>query len=128
MARENRDWGYDRIAGALANLQGLRSNGRQRPATSWPAAGTRTQAHDTLVGIHPDPPGAAGRDRLLHHGGAHAARAGDLLRVVFHPSREPDDRGGMGKILVDISGRGRATAVGNVPSRAISLSRLETER
>jgi hypothetical protein len=34
----------------------------------------------------------------------------------------------MGKILVDISGRGRATAVGNVPSRAISLSRLETER
>src|SRR2546429_4887313 len=57
--------------------------------TSWPAAGTRTQAHDNLVGIHPDPPGAAGRDRLLHHGGAHAARAGDLLHVVFHPSREP---------------------------------------
>jgi hypothetical protein len=27
----------------------------QRPATSWSAAGTRTQAHDNLVGIHPAP-------------------------------------------------------------------------
>ena len=36
-----------------------------------------------------DPSGAAGGDGLLHRGGADAARAGDLLRAVFHPSREP---------------------------------------
>ena len=43
MAKENRDWGYDRIVGALANLgyQGLRSNGGQCPATPRSAARAR---------------------------------------------------------------------------------------
>src|ERR1035437_3988566 len=41
------------------------------------------------------PPGGAGGDRLLHGGGPHAARTGDLLRAVFiHPeSRKVDIAG-----------------------------------
>ncbi len=91
LAEENRDWGYDRIAGALANL-GYRvcdqtvGNVLQRPAR---AAGAGAQAHDHLVGVHSRPLGAAGGHRLLHRGGAHSARAHDLLRAIFHPSREP---------------------------------------
>jgi hypothetical protein len=69
-----------------SGVPGLRSDGRQRPATPWSAASTGTQASDNLVGIHSDPSRALGRDRLLHRGGADAARAGDLLRAVFHSS------------------------------------------
>ena len=59
MASENRDWGYDRIAGALANLgvSGLRSDGRQCPATPRSAACARAQAYDNLGGFHSDPSG-----------------------------------------------------------------------
>src|ERR1700716_3425215 len=90
MAKENRDWGYDRIAGALGNLgyevcDQTVGNVLQRHAL--PAC-TGTQAHDNLGGFHSDPSGAAGWDRLLDRGGADAAWAGDLLRAVFHPSRE----------------------------------------
>jgi hypothetical protein len=46
-----------------------------------PRAGA--QAHDHVAGLHPNPPGAVGGDRLLYCGGADAARAGDLLRAVF---------------------------------------------
>jgi hypothetical protein len=86
MASESRDWGYDRIVGALANLgyEISRSNGRKCSATSRSAAGAL--AHDHMAGLHSDPPGAVGGDRLLHGGGADAARAGDLLRVVFYQS------------------------------------------
>jgi hypothetical protein len=42
-----------------------------------------------LAYVHSNSPGAAGGDGLLHRGGADAARAGDLLRAVFHSSREP---------------------------------------
>ena len=64
MAKENRDWGYDRIAGALANLgyevcDQTVGNVLQRHAS---AARTGAQAHDHLVGLHSDPPGAAGGD------------------------------------------------------------------
>src|SRR5712692_6061306 len=41
------------------------------------------RSHDHLAGIYSDPPGAVGGDRLLHGGGAHAARAVDLLRTNF---------------------------------------------
>src|SRR5215475_12294629 len=37
------------------------------------------------TGLHSNPPGAVGGDRLFH-GSADAARTGDLLRAVFHPS------------------------------------------
>src|SRR6266478_6283623 len=91
MASENRDWGYDRIAGALANLgyeisDQTVGNVLQRHGL---AAGAGAQAHDHMGGLHSNPPSAVGGDRLLHRRGAHAARAGDLLRAVFHPSREP---------------------------------------
>jgi putative transposase len=87
MARENHDWGYDRIAGALANLGYEVSDqtvGNVLRRSS--AARARAQAHDYLAGFHSDPSGDAGWDRFLHCGGTDAARAGDLLRAVFHPS------------------------------------------
>src|SRR5260370_28153916 len=77
MARENRDWGYDRIAGALANLgheisdqtvgnvlrrHGLPPAPERKRTTTW-AAFIRTHL------------GAVSRDRLLHRRSADAARA-----------------------------------------------------
>ena len=94
MASENRDWGYDRIAGALANLGYEISDQTvgNVSAASRPAAGAGAQAHDHMGGLHSNPPGAVGGDRLLHRRGADAARTGDLLRAVLHPSREPPGR------------------------------------
>ena len=88
MAEENRSWGYDRIVGALANLgfevsDQTVGNVLRRHGVP-PRAGA--QAHDHMAGLHSDPPGAVGGDRLFHGGGADAARVGDLLRAVFHPS------------------------------------------
>ena len=92
IASENRDWGYDRIVGALANLGYVISDQtvgnilhrhalppapeRQR-TTTWPAF---IRTHLALL---------AGTD---FGGGADAARAGDLLRAFFHPSGEPPGR------------------------------------
>src|SRR5207244_4133656 len=60
------------------------------------AAGAGAQAHDHLAGLHSDPPGAVGGDRLFHGGGADAARAGDLLRAVFiHLESRRVDIGGI---------------------------------
>ena len=106
MARENRDWGYDRIAGALANLgyevcdqtignvlqrHGLLPAPERKRTTTW-SDFIRTHLA-LLVG-----------DRLLHRRSAYAARAGDLLRLVLHPSREPPgghrrDHGSPGRAL-----------------------------
>src|SRR5665811_70451 len=69
--------------------RGIGSNGRQYSAPSRSTARAGAQAHDHLGGIHSGSPGGAGGDRLFHGGGPHAARTGDLLRAVFHPSREP---------------------------------------
>src|ERR1017187_9482775 len=68
---------------------GLGSNGRQCSATPRSTARAGAQAHDHLGDIHSGSPGGAGGDRLLHGGGPHAARTGDLLRAVFHSPREP---------------------------------------
>jgi hypothetical protein len=51
MARENRDWGYDRIAGALANLEGDRA--------ARGTGGDHTQSGE------PDVAWAAAHDRRL---------------------------------------------------------------
>src|SRR3984893_13689849 len=90
MAKENRTRGYDRIVGALADLRQEVSdqtvgNGLLRHGV--PPAPERKRDH--LGDIHSGSFGGAGGDRLLHDGGLHAARTGDVLRAVFHPSREP---------------------------------------
>ena len=91
MAEENRDWGYDRIAGALANL-GYKvcdqtiGNVLQRHGLPPAPERKRTTTWQAFIRISP---GAAGRDRLFHGGSADAARAGDLLRAVLQLSREP---------------------------------------
>src|SRR5712664_428667 len=91
MASENRDGGCDWIAGGVgqSGVRDFRSNGWQCFAAPRPAAGAGAQTHDHMGGLRSDPPGAVGGDRLFHRRGADAARAGDLLRGVFHPSREP---------------------------------------
>ena len=94
VASENRDWGYDRIAGALANLGYEISDqtvGNVMRRHGLPPAPER-KAHDHMGGLHSNPPGAVGGDRLLHRRGADTARTGDLLRAVLHPSREPPGR------------------------------------
>ena len=61
MASENRGWGYDRLAGALANgTRDLRSNGWQCLATPRFAASAGTQAHDYLGDLRSDPCSAVG--------------------------------------------------------------------
>jgi hypothetical protein len=59
--------------------------GPGRPRIKWEVE----QAHDDVGRLHSDPRGVVGGDRLLYRRGADAARAGDLLRAVLHPSREP---------------------------------------
>ena len=89
MAEENRSWGYDRVVGALANLGHEVSDqtvAQCSCAMSRSAARTGAQAHNHLGSIHSSPPGGAGGDRLFHSGGPYAARTGDTLRPVFHPS------------------------------------------
>src|SRR6266478_8652066 len=65
MAKENRDWGYDRIVGALANL-GYKvcdqTVGNVLQRHGLPPAPER-KTHDHLVSVHSDPLGAAGGDR-----------------------------------------------------------------
>jgi Homeodomain-like domain len=58
MASENRDWGYDRIAGAMANLGYVISDQTgQCSATERPVTCAGAQAHDTVVGLHSNPLG-----------------------------------------------------------------------
>jgi len=84
MAKENRDWGYDRIAGRWpiwATRSGDQTVGNvlQRHALAPAPERKRTTTWAAFIRIHlallPGP--------TLHRGGADAARAGDLLRVVF---------------------------------------------
>jgi ABC transporter substrate binding protein len=72
MAKENSDWGYDRIVGALgqSGVWGLRSDGWQCLAAPRSIARARAQAHNLLAGLHSDPSGAAGGDRLLYRRGS----------------------------------------------------------
>src|SRR6266581_2769712 len=89
MASENQDWGYDRIAGALANLGYVISDQTVGNVLRRYGLLPAPEAHHHMGGLHSNPLGAVGGDRLLHRGGADTAWGGDLLRAVFHPSREP---------------------------------------
>jgi hypothetical protein len=88
MAKENRDWSYDRIAGALANLgyevcdqtvgnvlqrHGLPPAPERKRTTTWSAF---IRIHLALL---------AGADFFT----AEVLALHGLLRAVFHPSREP---------------------------------------
>jgi hypothetical protein len=66
MVSENRDWGYDRIVGALANLGYEISDQTvgQYPAPRRTAARAGAQAHDHLAGLHSDPSGGRSRKTL----------------------------------------------------------------
>jgi putative transposase len=68
MASENWDWGYDRIAGALAKsrVPDFRSNGWQCSAAPRFVASAGAQTHNQLRSLRPDSPGAVGGDRLRH--------------------------------------------------------------
>jgi Homeodomain-like domain len=91
MAKENRSWSCDRIAGALANLGHEVSdqtvgNVLRRPRHT---ASAGAQAHDHVGRIHSGSPCGAGGHRLLHGGSPDATRIGHLLCVVLHPSGKP---------------------------------------
>jgi hypothetical protein len=89
LAEENRDWGYDGLPGRWPIwdiVYAIRRSAMSCSATICRRPGA--QAHDHLVGVHSHPLGASGGHRLLHRGGAHSARAHDLLPAIFHPSRE----------------------------------------
>jgi hypothetical protein len=87
MAEENRSWGYDRIVGALANLgfevsdQTVGNVLRRTVCRPRRSASARPHGRPSF-----GPTWRRWRDRLFHRRGADSARAGDLLRAVFHPS------------------------------------------
>src|SRR6516225_9723712 len=60
LARENRSWGYDRIAGALANL-GHRISDQTvgNMLRRYKIARAGAESHDHLEGLHPIPHGRA---------------------------------------------------------------------
>ena len=94
MAKENSDWGYDRIVGALANLGYTLSDqtvGNILQTPRYPA-GARAEAYDDVGRLHPRAPVCPGGDRLFHGRGTDAARLGHLLRAVLHASRQPPSR------------------------------------
>ena len=97
VATDNRDWGYDRIAGALANLgyavsdqtvgniltrHGIPPAPERKHTTTWKDF---IRAHQEVL---------AG-DGFLHDRGVDGARPGDVLRRVCHPCGDASgpDRG-----------------------------------
>ena len=92
MAQENRSWGYDRIVGALANLgytvsdQTVGNILKRHGIPPAPERKTTTTWKEFIRTHHGRPRG----DRLLHRRGLDAGRAGDVLRLVFHPSGQSE--------------------------------------
>jgi hypothetical protein len=87
MAKENTDWGYDRIVGALSNLGHPVSD--QTVATFCAATGSlrlQAKSNHLVEGLYRCSQECAGECRLLHRGSAHLAGAGDLLCVVLPSS------------------------------------------
>ena len=92
MARENRSWGYDRIAGALAHLGYSISDqtvGNTLKRQGSPSC-SRAQDHDHVERVHSHAYGGPRRDGFLHHRGLDPRGACDVLRPLFHPSCQPE--------------------------------------
>ena len=89
MARENSGWGYDRIAGALANLghnvsdqtvgNVLRRNG---------ISSSKPETDDGVEGLHRGAYGGSCGHGLLYRRGAYMARSGDVLCSVCDAVRD----------------------------------------
>ena len=85
-ARENRSWGYDRIAGAMANL-GYRASDQTvgnilKRHSIPPAPGARKD--NDVERVHPLAHGRPCGNGFLHRGGVDEVRAGHLLRFILH--------------------------------------------
>jgi Homeodomain-like domain len=127
MAKENRDWGYDWIAGALANLgyevcDQTVGNVLQRHALPPAPKRKRTTTWAAFIRIHMAL--LVGTDFLTAE--VLTLRAGDLLRAVFHPSRESPgehrrDHGSPGR-AVDAADRPQRDHGGMRRSARLSLS------
>ena len=91
MAKENRSWGYDRIAGALAHLGYDISDQTVGNILKRRGSPERSRAPENhhLERIHPQPPGRAVGHRLLQHRSLDPGRVGDLLCLVLHQARHP---------------------------------------
>jgi hypothetical protein len=66
MAQENKGWGYDRIAGALANLGHQLSDPTIGSILNGHRASPEMQPEHELEGLHRRPNGHRCRNRLLH--------------------------------------------------------------
>jgi putative transposase len=68
IAQENRSWGYDRIAGALANL-GLRVSDQTvgNVLKRHDCTGSRPEDNHDVEGVYPHTYGCPHGDRLLYH-------------------------------------------------------------
>src|SRR5260370_4031327 len=85
MAKENPGWGYDRIAGAMANLGHRLSDqtvGNILRRHGLSPAPMRKQV--ICWRLYPCTHGSSGGDGFLYRGSAHPERVGYLLCPVFH--------------------------------------------
>src|SRR6516164_1303421 len=91
MARENRDWGYRRIQGALCNLghQMARSTIADIFEPTRVRARAGTEKEDDLEGIPGPALGTAGGGRFLHGGGVDPKRFAAVYGSVLHRAIDP---------------------------------------
>src|SRR5262245_36329282 len=90
MAEENRDWGYRRIQGALANLgheiaRSTIADILQRRGIASPGAETK----DHLAGVSKLSLGTDRGRRLLYRGSVDSARSSAVCSAVFHRAVDP---------------------------------------
>ena len=66
MAKENPNWGYDRIVGALTNLghRLVASDGGKHPQSPRYCSGTKAKARGFVERLYPHTPGSAVRGRI----------------------------------------------------------------
>ena len=87
-ARQNRNWGYDRISGALKNLGHRVSDATVAKVFEKTrfTPGSRSEEGNDLEGVHPQSHGCVGSNRFLHHRSVDSFRFGYLLYPFLHPS------------------------------------------